>query len=184
MPRGPVQRAAIGQADLLRTLVHRHYRQHARATTRTYRDQAFGEVWEAKLEPWPAVTVAAENTMLAGTWTLSSYWRYTFDPADRRTVVLVDSSVGINVAELPACHPLHSPDGSSMCLARYDYDLHDDVPHHLNIRQAGSLQDRVHWRLPFADTDVPPWDAEQILAWMASGSFASDLQRRCGWPAA
>ncbi len=101
---------------------------------------------------------------------------------DRRTVVLVDSSVGINVGELPACHPLHSPDGSSVCLARYDYDLHD-VPHHLNIRQAGSSRTGFTGGCR-SDTDVPPWDAEQILAWMASGSFASDLQRRCGWPAA
>lgn len=181
MARRAAQQAAEAQARDLARLLRGHYQGWmARVPVNKHNDNVFGEVWQAKLDPPLNVEVAAGTGPLEGAWTLTSYWRYGADPRNPNTAILVESSLGINVGELTTVHPLHRP--APFCVARYDFDLHDDIPHHLNVWQGNALQDRVHWRLPLGDDAPPPWEAERVLDWFTSASFASDLHRRCAWP--
>jgi len=113
---------------------------------------------------------------LAGSWFVTSYWRFINDPVSNESV-LQESSIGLNVSDDPYGICL-TAGADSACIARYDFDLRDKNPLHLNVLQPRPLGDRLHWRLP-VDTEPTSWSPEKVFRHLLVDSLGEMLER--GW---
>lgn len=127
-------------------------------------------VWEAHFEgPYPV-------GVLAGEWTLHGRWRYWSDPRSGEGV-LQESSVGVTVID--HSHPALP---ESVCVARYDVELHGGFRgRHLNVYQP-VVRDKVHWAFVDVSSRFDDWSFELVLAFLLKE--LPDELLNAGWPTA
>lgn len=111
---------------------------------------------------------------LGGQWKLHGYWRYWSDPLSGQAE-LRDSSVGVTVEG-------HGQENlpPSVCVARYDMELHGGKRgRHINVFQP-VVSDEVHWICMDKSTQFEDWSLELLLDFLID-TLPIEL-RKAGWP--